>query len=189
MSEILIRKATLADAQELLAIYAPYVEHTAITFEYTVPTVEEFENRMKSIMQKYPYLAAEINGELVGYAYASAFHARAAYDWCVETTIYVKQEMHGKGCGRKLYQELERMLAKQHVLNLYACIAYASVEDEYLTNQSKTYHEHMGYRLIGKFETCGYKFGRWYDMILMEKMLGEHWENPEAVVSVHEIVE
>ena len=86
-----IRVATKQDAKSLVEIYAPYVEKTAITFEYTVPTVEEFEKRIERVLEKYPYLVAERDGEIVGYAYASAFHERPAYDWAVETTVYVKQ--------------------------------------------------------------------------------------------------
>ena len=82
---ITIRTATVSDAQALLNIYAPYVEHTAITFEYDVPSVEEFASRIKHTLQKYPYLIAERNGKLLGYAYAGPFHERPAYDWAVET--------------------------------------------------------------------------------------------------------
>lgn len=188
MSEILIRMAVLEDAQALLAIYAPYVEKTAITFEYEVPTVNDFRGRMERVLQRYPYLVAEVEGQIVGYAYASAFHARAAYDWCVEVSVYVKCGMTGNGCGKRLYQELERILKKQHVINLYACIAYTSKEDAYLTNQSQFYHEHMGYRLIGTFQNSGYKFGRWYDMIWMEKIVDKHSNNPEKVRAIQEVL-
>ena len=92
-----IRVATPEDAKELLAIYAPYVEETAITFEYTVPTAEEFAGRMKKTLTRYPYLVAEKEGELLGYAYAGPFKAKAAYDWSVETTIYVKKDCKRSG--------------------------------------------------------------------------------------------
>ena len=78
------------------------------------------------------------------------------------------------GLGRKLYEELEARLKEMGLLNLYACIGYAEVEDEYLTNASVAFHEKMGYKLNGHFTKCGYKFGRWYDMVWMEKMIGEH---------------
>lgn len=181
MKKLTIRAATLEDAKALLAIYKPYVLETAITFEYDVPSVEEFEARIKKVMEKYPYLVAEINGVIVGYAYASAFKDRAAYDWCVETSIYLRKDVRGNGIGRKLYEVLEEKLKEQGILNANACITYVEVEDEHMTNASTRFHENMGYRLVGRFHQCGYKFGKWYDMIWMEKMLGEHTKNPKMV--------
>lgn len=176
-----IRSVTTEDAAELLKIYAPFVEKTAISFEYEVPSVEEFANRIETIGQSYPYLAAEKNGRLLGYAYASAFKTRAAYDWSVETTIYLAEGEKGKGLGRALYTELERQLKQRNILNMNACIAYTDTEDEQLTNASMHFHEHMGFRLVGKFTKCGYKLGKWYDMIWMEKLIGEHLAEPEKV--------
>lgn len=176
-----IRVATPEDVKELLAIYAPYVEETAITFEYTVPTAEEFAGRMKKTLTRYPYLVAEKDGELLGYAYAGPFKAKAAYDWSVETTIYVKKDCKRSGIGRLLYAELEKCLKKQGILNLYACIAYPECEDEHLTKDSVRFHEKLGYRMIGTFYQCGYKFNRWYHMVWMEKMIGEHEENQPPV--------
>lgn len=166
-----IRTATINDAEELLEIYRPYVEDTAISFEYDVPTVEEFAGRIESIKKKYPYIVAVEDGKIIGYAYAGVFKGRAAYDHCVETTIYIKSDCKGKGIGRKLYEELEKELKAQGIRNLYACIAVCDVEDEHLTNDSWHYHEHMGYELVGRFHKCGYKYDRWYDMIWMEKFI------------------
>ena len=174
--QLRIRIATPEDAARLVAIYAPYVEQTAITFEYEVPSVEEFAGRIEHILEKYPYLVAEAEGEIVGYAYAGTFKARAAYDWSVETTIYVNQKKKRMGIGGKLYAALEEALRAQHILNLNACIGYPQNEDEYLTKDSEKFHQKLGYRLVGTFHDSGYKFGRWYDMIWMEKMLGEHTE-------------
>ena len=86
------------------------------------------------------------------------------------------------GCGKLLYQALEKILKKQHISNLYACIAYTEHEDEHLTNDSMHFHEHLGYELVGTFKQCGYKFNKWYDMIWMEKMIGEHSEMPETFI-------
>jgi phosphinothricin acetyltransferase len=107
----------------------------------------------------------------------------------VETTIYLKKGSAGKGYGRRLYEALEEVLKKQNILNLNACIAYTDIEDEYLTNQSMRFHEHMGYRLVGTFRQCGYKFGRWYDMIWMEKMIGQHQPDPEPVIPYGKMAE
>lgn len=185
--EITIRQATEADAEELLKIYAPYVTDTAITFEYEVPTLEEFTGRIRHTLQKYPYLVALQGEEIIGYAYAGAFYGRAAYDWSVETSIYIKRGRTHGGVGKLLYQALEDALKAQNIINLYACIAYPEVEDEYLTKNSVSFHEHLGYRMIGTFQKCGYKFGRWYHMVWMEKMIGEHLDKPEKVKRFSEI--
>lgn len=179
--KIQIRVAAERDAQELLGIYAPYVEQTAITFEYEVPSVEEFAERIRNTEKKYPYLAAALGEEIVGFAYAGVFHERAAYDWAVETSIYVKRDKRGLGIGRKLYDALESILKEQGILNLYACIAYPQREDEYLTKDSVKFHEHLGYRPVGEFHQCGYKFNRWYDMVWMEKYIGAHEEIQQEV--------
>lgn len=182
-----IRIAAKEDAKELLAIYAPYVEKTAITFEYDVPSVQEFEERIEHILEKYPYLVAEREGKIVGYAYASDFHSRAAYGWAVETSVYVQKDMKKTGIGRALYEALEKILAMQNILNLNACIAYPEKVDPFLTKNSVNFHEHMGYRLVGEFYKCGYKFGRWYNMVWMEKHIGEHKNNPPQVKTFDEV--
>ena len=171
---MLIRRAEPADAAALLEIYRPYVTDTAVTFEYDVPTAAEFAGRIEATLKRYPYLVLEEEGQILGYAYAGPFKERAAYDWAVETTVYLRVDARGRGYGRALYTALEDALRRQGILNAYACIASIDPEDEYLTNASRRFHERMGYRLCGTFRQCGYKFGRWYDMIWMEKMLGEH---------------
>ncbi len=171
---IMIRDAQVADAKELLAIYTPYVEHTAVTFEYDVPSEEEFRQRIKTVQQKYPWLVAEVDGRVVGYAYASTFKARDAYQWAVETSIYVDQNMKRSGIGRQLHEALEQRLKAQGILNMNACISFIEPEDEYLTLDSVRFHEHLGYQTVAHFHQCGKKFNRWYDMIWMEKIIGEH---------------
>ena len=173
-TSITIRMANPADAQALLNIYAPYVINTAITFEYDVPSVEEFASRIAHTLEKYPYLLAEEGGNILGYAYASPFHDRPAYDWAVETSIYVDQNIKHRGIGRKLHDALESTLREQGILNMNACIAYPPEEDEHLDKNSVEFHAHMGYRLVGEFYKCGYKFNRWYNMVWMEKLIGEH---------------
>lgn len=188
-NDIKIRFATEQDAEDLLNIYAPYVEKTAITFEYDVPSVEEFAGRINKVLEKYPYLVAEIDGKIVGYAYAGAFYERAAYNWAVETSVYVDTDMKKMGIGKKLYEALEKVLAAQNILNMNACIAYPIEEDEYLTKNSVEFHQHLGYRIVGEFQKCGYKFSRWYNMIWMEKHIGEHLEHQPAVKMVDEVRE
>lgn len=180
---ITLRQAEPKDVPALLAIYRPYVEQTAITFEYEVPSQEEFAKRMEKVLQKYPYLAAESQGEILGYAYAGAFKDRAAYDWAVETSIYVKMGAKRQGIGRKLYQALEQVLKAQNILNLNACIGCPQgQEGPYLTYDSIRFHERMGYQMAGHFHQCGYKFNTWFDMVWMEKHLGAHLEQQPAVI-------
>ena len=168
---MLIRSAVTDDAWRLLEIYSYYVEDTAISFEYDTPSLEEFRGRISQTLEKYPYLVAEENGVIKGYAYAGVFKGRAAYDHCCEVTIYLDRDSKGNGYGRALYEALEEALKKQGIMNLYACIGDPIVEDEYLTKNSEKFHQHMGYTKVGEFHKCGYKFGRWYNMIWMEKIL------------------
>ena len=168
------RTATINDAQRLLEIYGYYVKHTAISFEYEVPSVEEFRKRIGRTLERYPYFVLEEEGRVLGYAYAGPFKARAAYDWSCELSIYLDKDCRGKGYGRMLYAALEDRLKAQGIQNLYTCIAFPDVEDEYLTTNSAEFHEHMGYHRVGLFRQCAYKFGRWYSMIWMEKIVGEH---------------
>lgn len=175
-----IRTAVPSDARLLLDIYAPYVRHTAITFEYRVPSEEEFENRLLRTLEKYPYLTAQEGDRLLGYAYASAFKGRAAYDWSVETSIYVRQGCTGKGIGGALYGALEDLLRRQHICNLCACIAYPNPE-------SIAFHEHFGYRTAAHFHASGFKQDKWYDMIWMEKELCPHTIPPLPFIPFPEL--
>lgn len=177
-----IKTASEQDAAELLAIYRPYVEETAITFEYEVPSVEEFAKRIRETKKRYPYLTAVCDGELAGYAYASPFKERAAYDWSVETSIYVKMDKKRLGIGRALYAALEEQLRRQGILNVNACIAYPKEENTHLTMDSVRFHEKLGYKLVGRFHESGYKFHEWYDMVWMEKMIGEHKKDQPDII-------
>ena len=174
MENIVIRSVSLNDAEALLNIYAYYVKNTAITFEYDVPTLEEFKQRITNTLKKYPYLVVVKEGTILGYTYAGVFKNRAAYDWSAEVTIYLKYDAVKCGLGRMLYEALETEMKKRGFLNLYACIGYPIEEDEYLTRNSAEFHAHLGYQTVGEFHKCGYKFGRWYNMIWMEKLIGEH---------------
>ena len=170
----MIRTATERDAEKILEIYEYYIRNTAITFECIVPTVEEFAERIRKTLQKYPYLVSELDGEIIGYAYAGPLNTRQAFDWSVECSIYVKPGLHKKGMGRELYTALENALALQNIINLSACIAYPEKEDEYLNFNSVQFHSHFGYSMVGEFHRCGYKFDRWYGMVWMEKFIAPH---------------
>jgi L-amino acid N-acyltransferase YncA/predicted GNAT family N-acyltransferase len=182
-TKLQIRIATPLDAKEILDIYAPYILQTAITFEYEVPTLEAFTRRIEQTLVKYPYLVAEQDGRIVGYAYAGPLHERAAYDWAVETSIYVKMDAKGQGIGKKLYVALEEALLRQHIVCVNACIAYPDQEkDVYLTKDSVDFHAHQGYKMVGEFHQCAYKFDHWYNMVWMEKSLCERPQHPEPMI-------
>lgn len=160
------------DAAELLSIYAPYVEHTAVSYELVPPTAEEFRARIEKVLTVFPYLTVRENGRILGYCYAGRFKDRRAYDRSVELSVYVRSDCKGRGIGRMLYAEMEKRLKAQGVTNLYACIAVPDVEDEYLTFDSVKFHTAMGFAQVGFFRSCAEKFGRLYNMVWMEKIIG-----------------
>lgn len=184
-----IRLARPDDAAALLEIYAPYVRDTAITFEYALPSLEEFQRRILSVEERYPYLVAERNGHITGYAYASRFKERAAYGWDVETSIYLRMDERHHGLGWLLYEKLEAVPRLQGVVNLHACITSAPDGDSRVPGDSPAFHESHGYAFAGRFRSCGYKFGRWYDVIWMEKAIGEHASPMKPVRPLPEIRE
>ncbi|HEL1586798.1 TPA: N-acetyltransferase [Streptococcus suis] len=159
-----IRSARIEDAADLVAIYAPYVEKTAITFETQVPTVSEFASRIEKTLGKFPYLVAVEEGKILGYAYASTYYARAAYDWTVELSVYIQQEARGKGIGTMLYDALEEELIVRGFKNLLACIALPNPA-------SLALHKKRGYEQVAHFKNVGYKFGNWHDIVWLQKSL------------------
>lgn len=171
MFNITIRSATPNDASAIWNIYRYYVENTAISFEITMPTQEQIRQRIEKVLSDFPYLVAELNGIIIGYAYAGHFIPREAYYHCAEVSIYISQENHRSGIGRMLYEALSEQLRAKGITHIYACIGVPEVEDEYLTNNSADFHAHMGFREVGRFRNSGKKFGRFYHMIWMEKLI------------------
>ena len=169
--EIKIRMATKEDAPALLDIYTPYVLETAVTFEIEPPTLEEFTARVERILERYPYIVAEKDGAILGYAYAQAFRPRAAYSHAAETSIYVRKDLRSRGLGRRMYEALAKLLLLQNVFNMEACIAHCEPADEYVPATSRLFHTRLGFKHAGSFNKCALKFGRWYDMIWMERIL------------------
>lgn len=168
--DVRIRTATIEDAEELLGIYEYYIKNTAVTFEYEVPSVEEFQGRISHILEHYPYLVAEADGEIIGYSYAGRFHPRAAFSWDVEMTVYLKHGTQRAGIGRKLYTLMERILREQGVVKTISLIVKPT--DSYSDYNSVPFHEKMGYTYVGELKDCGYKFHRWYTLIYMDKQIG-----------------
>jgi phosphinothricin acetyltransferase len=160
----MIRIATEADLPEILAIYAPYVENTTVSFEYDVPCRREFMQRFYTITEQFPWLVWEEEGEILGYAYAARPFPRAAYSWDAEPSVYVSPRAQGRGVGRKLYAALEELLKLQGYQTLYAIITEENAA-------SLAFHRALGYEDLALFPRCGYKFGRWIGVWWMEKRL------------------
>lgn len=161
---MMIRPVQLSDAATIRAIYQPYVTETAITFELDVPSVQEFESRITKTLIQFPYLVAEVGGKVVGYAYASTYYARAAYDWTTELSIYVVKEARGQGIGSALYTALEEELQARGYLRFLACIAVPN-------DASIAMHEKRGYVQVAHFPKIGYKFNKWHDVVWMQKTI------------------
>ncbi len=171
MSGLVIRDARPDDAQSLVGIYSHYVLNTAVSFEYDVPTVAQFRDRIEKTLAKYPYLVCTKDDIIVGYVYAGAYSERQAYDWTVTTSIYVDKDHRRQGIGSLLYKELEARLKEQGIVNLLAGVAYLEAEDEYLTNDSYIFHIREGYSKVAYMEAVGKKFDRWYDLVWMMKKI------------------
>lgn len=183
----MIRVAKEADSAALAAIYGWYVENTAVSFEYEAPTAEEFAGRIREILQTHPFLVCEDDGELLGYAYAHPLIRRKACDWAVEVSIYIRRDVRGKGIGKALYEALENALLLQNICTLEACVASADILDEYLTDDSVRFHSRMGYAQVGKMSDCGYKFGKWYHLLWLEKHIAPRKTDMENMLKFPEI--
>lgn len=183
-SSVKIRLATPDDADALLRIYAPYVLETGVTYEYEVPCMAEFRARIEGVLEKYPYLVAYEGNRILGYAYAKALGERAAFSHSVETAIYLDREARGKGVGSLLYCQLERILKQQNVTNLYAAVSYREQEDETISHASPLFHLACGYCKTAHFHQCGYKFGRWYDLVWYEKYIARHDDEPSDFIPI-----
>jgi phosphinothricin acetyltransferase len=161
-----LRLITPADVQQVLDIYAPYVLHTAITFDYEVPSTDEFIHKIETITAQYPWIGYFEGDQLLGYAYASRHRPKAAYEWSPESTIYVREGHHGKGIGRILYEELFRLLREQGYFNVFAGVLIPNEGSERL-------HKSVGFEEIGIFRKIGYKLGNWQDVKWFQLRLQE----------------
>lgn len=182
MNTYTIRRATVQDATAIARIYRYYVENTAVTFEVEPPTEEEIGRRIAAYSARYPYLCIFEDNAMIGFAFAHAFRERPAYDYAAETSIYIRPDRRHKGVGTIIYQALENELRRMGVKTLYACIAIPDGEDARLSDASPLFHEKRDYRTCGRFENCGRKFGRWYTMVWMEKVIGEYTSDPAPLI-------
>jgi len=168
-----IRSATTDDAAAIAEIYKPYVEETAISFELLAPGVEEMRERIAKVSKEFPWLVYETNGVIEGYAYAGAWKNRCAYDWSVESTVYVKQGRHGQGIGKALYSDLLGRLERQGAINVIGGIA--------LPNEgSVALHETLGFKPVAHFKDIGFKLGKWWDVGYWQLQFPKH-EKPNPL--------
>lgn len=167
----MIRDVKISDANSLLRIYSYYVENTAISFEIKTPTLVEFEKRVEDIANNYPYIVYEKDRNIVAFAYAHRFHEREAYNKTAELSIYVDKDYKNQGIGKELYSELEYRLKKMQITNLYVLVAYPAYDTKYLNTNSYDFHKHLGYTEVGHLHKCGCKFGEYFDMVYMEKII------------------
>lgn len=171
---MIIRSACIEDAGVLAELYSYYVENTAATLELIPPSAEEFGKRIECILNKYPYLVLEDNGVIVGFCYAAAFRVREGYKYSVESSVYVRNGLQKNGYGKLLMNALEEKLRQMGITNINVCIVCSDRNDEHLNRGSVIFHGGLGYSQVGIFHKCAYKFNRWYDVVWMEKHIGEH---------------
>ena len=162
----MIRIAVEADVPAILSIYASYVTETTITFEYDVPTQEEFFRRFREITAEFPWLVWEEGGTILGYAYACRPFARTAYRWCAEASVYLHPDARRRGIGTALYEALEDRLRRQGFQVVYALVTSANAA-------SLAFHRHLGYTPCAQFSRCGFKHGTWYSVTWLEKQLAQ----------------
>jgi phosphinothricin acetyltransferase len=162
-----IRLATANDAEQIQAIYAPYILHTAISFELEPPTVEEMRQRIVDLLPHWPWLVCEHGGKILGYVYASRHRSRAAYQWSTDVSVYIDEQCHRLGIGRALYSSLFAILALQGFYNAYAGITLPN-------SASVGLHEALGFQPIGVYRAVGFKFEAWHDVGWWQLVLQTH---------------
>lgn len=174
---MIIRFAQPADVPDILAIYAPYITESTMSFEYEVPTITEFAGRVQTIQQQFPYLVAELNGQVLGYAYGSKHRDRTAYQWSAETSVYVHPDGHRRGIARQLYTTLFELLRRQGYYNAFAGVTLPNFASE-------AFHRSMGFEPVGIYQNIGYKFGAWRSVAWLQLVLQPYENNPATPVPI-----
>lgn len=177
-----IRMATLEDAVHLLEIYAPFIQNTSITFEYAVPTIEEFTKRIQNVIAFYPWLIYEEEGKVLGYAYATPYGVREAYKWSTTLSIYLVPEAEGKGIAQYLYEVLLILLKEQGIYKTYAIVTLPNFKSE-------KFHQKMGFKKVGTFENIGYKLGKWKNVCYLQYDLEKCEGKPQDPIALKNLLE
>ena len=176
----MIRLAKPTDAAAILAIYAPYIRDTSFTFETEVPSETAFADRIQTYLENWPWLVCEIDGKIAGYAYAGRHRERLAYQWGVESSIYIRDEFMGTGIARALYSALLEILSKQGFVNVYAVINLPN-------DKSVKFHESFGFVYFATYEKVGYKLGRWKNVGWWQRIINEYIDEPPAPIKFSEL--
>lgn len=176
----ILRLAECGDSEQLLAIYSRYVTDTAVTFEYDVPTVSEFEDRIRSKTESFPWIVCELDGRVIGYAYASKYRERTAYRWSCELSVYVADDFHRHGIGKALYLALLDILRLQGYRTALACVTHPN-------EVSDRFHRSLGFEQSGLFPNVGYKNGRWWGVTWYQLTLTDYSSFPQAPIPVKDI--
>ena len=177
----MIRFATKEDVGMLLRIYSQYID-TAISFEYALPTKEEFLQRIENIKRTYPYLVYEENDCIIGYAYANKYRDRDAYQWDAELSVYIDQTCTSKGVGHQLYESLIEMLKIQGVKTVYGLVTVPN-------KRSAKLHQSFGFTLVGTHVNTGYKCGKWQSVAIFEKGIAEYNIEPDPIIPICQVAE
>ena len=176
----IIRIATPEDAAGILDIYAPYISNTSFTFETDIPSIEEFTARIKSYLINWPWLVTETDGKITGYAYASRHRERTAYQWSVESSVYIHDDFQQAGSGRALYNMLIKILKQQGFNNVYAVINLPN-------EKSVAFHERLGFQYFATYEKVGYKLGKWKNVGWWRLSVNEYGDEPAAPIKFSEL--
>lgn len=176
----LIRMATTGDAAPILDIYAPYIENTSFTFETEVPSINAFKERIDGYLQSWPWLVCEIDDVIAGYAYGTKHRERTAYQWSLESSVYVHDDYQRGGVAKALYTALIDILKLQQFRNLYAVINLPN-------EKSVAFHENLGFTYFATYKNVGYKLGRWKNVGWWELQLNEYSMEPAAPIKFPEI--
>src|SRR6266404_5680560 len=175
-----IRLAKESDAASILKIYAPYIENTSYTFETELPTINSFKERINGYLQNWPWLVCDIKGVIAGYAYGSKHRERIAYQWSVESSVYVHDDYQRIGIGNALYSALIDILKLQGFRNLYAVINLPN-------DKSVVFHEKMGFEYFATYKSVGYKLGKWKNVGWWQLQLNEYSDEPSPPIKFSEI--
>lgn len=178
---MLVRLVVPNDSTALLNIYGQYIE-TPVTFEYVLPTEQEFANRIAGISKCYPYLVCEENKQIKGYAYACRHLERAAYQWNAELSVYLDRSFTSRGLGKKLCRILIDILKLQGVRTVYGGVVVPNAKSEAL-------HKSLGFEAAGVYPNMGYKCGKWRDVIWFAKQIAPYDVDPQPIIPIGRIPE